>query len=85
MPLAEAPAWIRADANRQRGEFVIIVSGAPERDEKALTGWESTLEHLLGELPLAQAVRLTCTLTGARRKAVYGHALAVAAMAGKKD
>jgi 16S rRNA (cytidine1402-2'-O)-methyltransferase len=85
MPLAEAPAWMRADANRQRGEFVLIVSGAPARDEKALTGWESMLEHLLAELPLAQAVRLTCTLTGARRKAVYGHALAVAAMSDRKD
>ena len=30
MPLREAPAWMRADANRQRGEFVIIVSGALE-------------------------------------------------------
>ena len=85
MPLQGAPAWMRADANRQRGEFVLIVSGAPERDEKAPTGWESILEHLLVELPLAQAVRLTCTLTGARRKAVYGHALAVAAMADTKD
>jgi 16S rRNA (cytidine1402-2'-O)-methyltransferase len=81
MPLQGAPAWMRAEANRQRGEFVLIVSGAPEKDGKALTGWETTLGHLLGELPLAQAVRLTCALTGARRKAVYEHALATVAMA----
>jgi len=73
-----APAWMRADANRQRGEFVLIVAGAPEKDQKSRTGWEATLEHLLGELPLAQAVRITCALTGARRKAVYEHALAAA-------
>ena len=81
MPLQGAPAWMRAEANRQRGEFVLIVSGAPEKDGKAPTGWETTLGHLLGELPLAQAVRLTCALTGARRKAVYEHALATVAMA----
>lgn len=78
LPLHGAPAWMRADANRQRGEFVLIVSGAPEKDEKSRTGWEATLEHLLAELPLAQAVRITCALTGARRKAVYEHALAAA-------
>jgi 16S rRNA (cytidine1402-2'-O)-methyltransferase len=27
-PLTEAPAWLEADANRQRGEFVLMVSGA---------------------------------------------------------
>ena len=81
MPLPAAPAWMRAESNRQRGEFVVIVSGAQEKDEKALTGWEPTLGHLLGELPLAQAVRLTCALTGARRKAVYEHALATVAVA----
>ena len=85
MPLRGAPAWMRAEANRQRGEFVIIVSGAPEKDGKALTGWETTLGHLLGELPLAQAVRLTCALTGARRRAVYEHALAVAAASEEKE
>ena len=85
LPLQGAPAWMRAEANRQRGEFVLIVSGAPEKDEKARTGWESTLDHLLGELPLAQAVRITCALTGARRKAVYEHALTIAAAAEKKE
>ena len=85
MPLQGAPAWMRAEPNRQRGEFVLIVSGAPEKDEKGLTGWETALGCLLGELPLAQAVRLTCAFTGARRKAVYEHALAIAAAAEKKE
>ena len=58
--------------------LLLIVAGAPEKDQKSRTGWEATLEHLLGELPLAQAVRITCALTGARRKAVYEHALAAA-------
>jgi hypothetical protein len=41
--------------------------------------WEGLLQSLLEELPLAQAVRLTCAATGARRKAVYERALAIAA------
>ena len=28
-PLGEAPTWLTADTQRQRGEFVLIVSGAP--------------------------------------------------------
>ena len=78
MPLQDAPAWLRADANRQRGEFVLIVSGAQDSHDKAHAGWEKMLARLLAELPLAQAVRLTCAVTGARRKPVYERALATA-------
>jgi len=82
MPLGEAPAWLRADANRQRGEFALIVSEAPEGGSAARPEWVPVLEGLLAELPVAQAVRLTCASTGARRKAVYERALAIAE---KKD
>jgi len=85
MPLTEAPAWVRADVNRQRGELVIIVSGAHKSDRKTRAGWEPMLDALLTELPLAQAVRLTCAATGARRKAVYERALDVAAAMNTKE
>jgi 16S rRNA (cytidine1402-2'-O)-methyltransferase len=29
MPLLDAPAWLAADPNRSRGEFVLLVSAAP--------------------------------------------------------
>ena len=74
MPLAQALGWLGADANRQRGEFVLIVSGSGEA-ESAPAEWENLLLRLLEELPLAQAVRITCAVTGARRKAVYERAL----------
>ena len=76
LPLAQAAAWLRDGANRQRGEFVLIVSGA--EPEAARAEWEPVLERLLAELPLAQAVRLTCAVTGARRKPVYERSLAMA-------
>jgi 16S rRNA (cytidine1402-2'-O)-methyltransferase len=72
-PLAEAAEWLKADPNRTRGEFVLLVPG-PAESEKP-DDWEPVLEALLAEVPLAQAVRLTCTITGAKRKPVYERAL----------
>ena len=70
--LADAADWLRGDANRLRGEFVLIVSGAATQPPE---DWESVLSVLLADLPLAQAVRLTCEITGAKRKPVYERAL----------
>ena len=69
----EAADWLRADPNRVRGEFVLIVSGATDAPPPA---WEKVMVPLLAALPLAQAVRLMCDITGARRKVVYEAALA---------
>jgi 16S rRNA (cytidine1402-2'-O)-methyltransferase len=71
--LQDALGWLKGDDNRTRGEFVLLVSGARAAEDSS--DWERTLETLLAELPLAQAVRLTCALTGAKRKAVYERAL----------
>ena len=75
-PLAEAGPWIEADANRSRGEFVLILEAAEERagDPRALG---RTLEALLAELPLKQAVDLATTITGGRRNEIYKLALAL--------
>jgi 16S rRNA (cytidine1402-2'-O)-methyltransferase len=75
--LGEAAEWLRADPNRERGEFVLVVEGAPvaKGDEKAGGDWERVLASLLAELPLAQAVKLTCGISGARRNTVYQRAL----------
>ena len=72
--LAEAADWLAADPNRIRGEFVLVVSGAPP--SSAPEDWHGLLDVLLADLPLAQAVRLTCAATGAKRKSVYERALA---------
>ncbi|MFZ5474309.1 MAG: 16S rRNA (cytidine(1402)-2'-O)-methyltransferase [Pseudomonadota bacterium] len=72
--LEEAGAWLAADANRCRGEFVLIVQGAAphEADTDAL---RATLEILLAELPLKQAVVLAVKLSGAKKNTVYQLAL----------
>jgi 16S rRNA (cytidine1402-2'-O)-methyltransferase len=72
--LGEAEAWLRSDSNQQRGEFVVLVSGAtPQRglSEETL----NTLSMLLEELPLKQAVQLAAKITGASRNELYQRAL----------
>ena len=77
-PLAEAASWLEADADRLRGEFVLIVQGAPSANQAAEAGWETVLATLLADLPLAQAVKLACKLTGMKKNAVYARALELA-------
>lgn len=72
--LADAPAWLAADPDRIRGEFVLIVA-APEESKPDDAAHARVLSLLLAELPLAQAVRLAVALTGAPRKALYAEAL----------
>ena len=81
-PLADAVAWLNADDNHRRGEFVLILSnpstgaasGPESAQEQAL---ERTLAILCAELPLKQAVALAVKLTGAKKNRVYDLALAL--------
>lgn len=78
LPLADAPVWLAADANRQRGEFVLIVEGA-----KATEGnveqqqLRDTLTVLLDELPLKQAAHIAAKLTGIKKNTCYKLALSM--------
>jgi 16S rRNA (cytidine1402-2'-O)-methyltransferase len=76
--LGEAAGWLRADTDRQRGEFVLIVEGLAVPKGGAKADWERVLTTLLAELPLAQAVKLACKATGAKKNAVYARALQLA-------
>ena len=77
-PLSDAPAWMAADANRQRGEFVLIVT-APVADAEAPADGLPVLKILLRELPLKQAVKLAAEITGLPKNALYDQALALKA------
>jgi 16S rRNA (cytidine1402-2'-O)-methyltransferase len=72
--LSEAEAWLLSDSNQQRGEFVVLVSGAvPQPGLSAET--LATLTLLLDELPLKQATQLAAKITGANRSELYQLAL----------
>lgn len=74
MPLAEAADWLAAEPDRRRGEFVVLVSGAPP--ERGLSAEaERVLGLLLAELPVRSAARLAAELTGLPRKLLYARAL----------
>lgn len=75
--LDAAAAWLDADANRRRGEFVLIVEGADEAKDIVDDEVERALALLLDELPMSRAVKLAAALTGARRNHVYQLALAM--------
>lgn len=74
--LADAPAWLQGDPNRQRGEFVLLVSGAPEAEEEGISvEAQRILQLLLTELPLKQAVKLAADISGEKKNALYDLAL----------
>ena len=74
MPLADAPAWLAADANRERGEFVLLVSAPPPREGMDAES-ERVLAALLAELPVKQAAKLAAEITGQPKNALYARAL----------
>lgn len=74
--LGEAEAWLKADANQQRGEFVLLVEAAAIRDAEEIP--EETvrvLKLLLAELPLKQAVKLATEITREKKNVLYDFAL----------
>ncbi|MHB8667443.1 MAG: 16S rRNA (cytidine(1402)-2'-O)-methyltransferase [Burkholderiales bacterium] len=76
--LGAAGAWLAADANRRRGEFVLIISGAQAPAQEGLPAEaERVLRLLLAELPLKQSAALAAAITGARKNELYARALAL--------
>lgn len=77
--LAAAAEWLSSDPDRQRGEFVLVVSAAPPGGEGAREAVPAearrVLAVLLAELPVRSAVRLAAEITRAPRNALYAIAL----------
>ena len=72
-PLAELLARVEGDANQQRGEFVVLVSGAVgEQADATLAEGRRVFALLRDELPPARAAKLAAAITGAPRKLLYG-------------
>jgi 16S rRNA (cytidine1402-2'-O)-methyltransferase len=76
--LHDARAWLQAEPNRQKGEFVLLVSGAGVQDEGNVSdSARRTLTLLLEELPLKQAVKLAAAIAGESKNTLYALALAL--------
>jgi len=76
LPLPEALDWLKEDPNRQRGEFVLMLSGAPQGGDDG--EGERVLKLLLADgLPTKQAAKLASAITGASKNTLYDLALAM--------
>lgn len=75
--VGEAPGLLERDPDMRRGEFVILLEGAPPLPETAglAPEQERVLKLLLEECSLKTAVGLAVKLTGARRELLYRAAL----------
>jgi 16S rRNA (cytidine1402-2'-O)-methyltransferase len=80
-PLSQAGAWLQADANQQRGEFVLLIEAAPLDETKEINkDAQRILKCLLEDLPLKQAVTLATEITQLKKNDLYEFALKI-----KKD
>ena len=73
---SQASAWLQADANQQRGEFVLLIEPAPaEQAQEISEEAQRVLKCLLAELPLKQAVALATEITNLKKNDLYEFAL----------
>lgn len=74
-PLSAAASWLAADSNRHKGEFVILLEGAPPTSDEHDAETDRILTTLLAECPLKQAASLAAQITGKKKNALYERAL----------
>ncbi len=75
MPVTQFPAWLNANAQRKRGEFVLVLH--PSANASVTDNGHDVLAMLLEELPIKAAVRLAVQLTGGTRNDLYAAALQI--------
>ncbi len=77
-PAGLASAWLQADANQQRGEFVLLVeTSLLQQTQELSVEAQRVLKCLLAELPLKQAVALATEITQLKKNDLYEFALAL--------
>jgi 16S rRNA (cytidine1402-2'-O)-methyltransferase len=80
MPARGLPAWLAAEPNRSRGEFVVVLHALAATLSVGDAGaHDAVLGPLLAALPLKQAVALAGEISGAPRNALYARALEIKA------
>jgi len=70
--LAELARRVREDPNQRKGEFVVLVQGAPEAADAKVAEGRRLYARLCEHLPPSTAAKLAADLSGAPRKALYG-------------
>ena len=70
--LASIADTVAADANQRKGEFVLVIAGAPEDENAALREGRRLYAKLVEVLKPSQAAKIAADLSGASRKDLYG-------------
>ncbi len=67
---------IQADADQTRGEFVVMIAGAPEteKEDETSVNLRELLSVLVVELPVKQAANLAVQILGVRKNEAYSMA-----------
>lgn len=75
--LGELQAWLKEDANRIKGEIVLIVEGKQEEESAEFSPQAiALLKRLTEELPLKKAAAIVAETFGAKKNALYQYGLA---------
>ncbi len=74
-PLSDAIAWIKADSNREKGEYVVLLEGAAFDGHADEAQADRILSILLSECSVKQAANLAAQITGKKKNALYERAL----------
>lgn len=70
--LSNLVLWLTTQPERQKGEFVLVIQGAPPLDKQAITAEDKRVFYLLNqELPLKQAAKLASAITGVSKNLLY--------------
>lgn len=73
--VSELLTWLESDPNHQKGEFVLMVQGAPPTVETKGMALEPLLALLMKEVSVKQAAKLASQITGEPKNACYKIAL----------
>jgi 16S rRNA (cytidine1402-2'-O)-methyltransferase len=74
-PLADAPAWLAADDNHRRGEFVLVIGPPPASGPTTAMSSATRAGNPAGRFAAETGCHLAARITGARRNALYELAL----------
>jgi 16S rRNA (cytidine1402-2'-O)-methyltransferase len=76
--LGELAEWVASDPNQRRGEFVVLVEGAPKDEGSDGPDAEACriADILVSDLPLKQAAALAAAISGEKKNALYKYLLA---------
>jgi len=75
--IAELREWLESDPNHQRGEFVLMIQGAPPTNDTKGIALEALLVLLIEEVSVKQAAKLAAQITGESKNTCYKKALAL--------